>query len=102
MGRFVLVLSEILRSAQRPAVRGRGGGEILDGRRQTWRSRSLRRRYRARRPASALRPILAQSVFRPRLLLETRTFPAPRDPRNHYRRRQPDDVETESENCYPD
>ena len=57
------------------------------------RRRSLRRRHRARRASSPLRPFLAQGPVRSRASLVGGTIPAARESRNHPRRRRPQNVE---------
>jgi hypothetical protein len=59
MGRFVLVLPALPRSARRRAAMVKGSGAALDAR------RPLRGRRGACRAAPAVRPLLAQSAVRP-------------------------------------
>ena len=87
MGRLLLVLPALLRSAKRQAFRCRGGRAFLDER------RPLRWRHGARRSASSLRPLLAQGPLRSRASFDERAIPAPGEPGNHPRRRRPQNVE---------
>src|SRR5437667_11900690 len=87
MGRFLLVLSAILRSAERSTLRGGRSGALLDEWRQARWCRSLRRRNGARGAASFVCPVLAQGAFRPWLLVETGAVSAIGEPGNYSRRR---------------
>ena len=68
MGRLVLVLPALPRSAERRGAGRSGGGEGVDA------GRSVRRRGGARRAAPALRPLLAQGALRPRLRQHAEPF----------------------------
>ena len=69
VGRLVLVLPALLRSAERRAIRraSRRPSEYWMGGEQTGRRRPLRRRHGARGAAPALRALLAQGALRSRL-----------------------------------
>ena len=90
MGRLVLVLPALLRSAQPGAHDRSRDREILDGRP---RRRSLHRRRGARGAAPALRALLAQGALRPRRRLHARAVPQAGQPGHHPRRGQPQDVQ---------
>ena len=76
MGGLVLVLPAVLRSAKRQRVSSaKKRNDIGWADAQTGRRRSLRRRHRARRAASALRAVLAQGALRSRLSLHARAVP---------------------------
>src|SRR3981081_3787697 len=97
MGRLVLVLLKVLRSAKRWALRRRRSGEVLDGGTETGRRRFICRWNGARRLASLVCALLAQSAFRSRLSVEAGAFSATREPRDHSRRRQPENVKVARE-----
>ena len=98
MGRILLVLSAFRFAGRSEPVCGRNGRALLD----VWercrkpparRSRSLRRRNRARGASSLVRAILAQSALRSELCFDRGTFPAAGESRNDSRPGQPEDVQ---------
>src|SRR5262249_26319528 len=101
VGRVMLVLPAVLRSAQRQTIRWRKGGTLLDGREYPWRRGFVRGRNRARGVAPALCALLAEGIIRSGLRLETRALPALGEPGNYPRRGQPENVEIAREHRQP-